>query len=161
MAQSASVNDQYEATWSLAVVGPYDGRNTSINTVKGVARSQLLLALVQANTFFRQNTAFREELLDSVQHLRIHWCSAFATTTNNDDVVIAADEVRAVTNSYRASQYVVQHKQEILRRTGTERTDRSLEFVTSENPDLDVSFLEVSNCLGNAVLETILDCSST
>lgn len=157
MAQSASVNDQYEATWSLAVVGPYDGRNPSINTVKGVARSQLLLALVQANTFFRQDTAFREELLDSVQHLRVYWCSAFATTTNNDDVVIATDEVRAVTNSYRASQY----KQDILRRTGTERTDRSLEFVTSENPDLDVSFLEVSNCLGNAVLETILDCSST
>ena len=36
-------------------------------------------------------------------------------------------------------------------------TDRGLELVASRNPDLDASFLEVSDGLGYAVLEPILN----
>ena len=40
-------------------------------------------------------------------------------------------------------------------------TNSSLELVAGENPDLDIRFLEVSNGLGDAVLQTILNSGRT
>ena len=61
-----------------------------------------------------------------------------ASAVDYDDVVVAADEVRAVTNR-----------------------DGGLELVCSEDPKLDVGLLQVSDRLGDAVLQTILNSGRT
>ena len=134
--ERATVDDQYESTGALAVVVSDERGHPSINALEWVTGRLLLLRLVQTDPVLLQDAALREELLDSVEHLHVDRGSALASAANDDDVVVAADEVRAVTNR-----------------------DGGLELVSGEDPNLDVGLLQVSDRLGDAVLQTILDSS--
>ena len=86
------------------------------------------------NTLFLQNTALREELVDGDGHLRVHRPVALVAPANDNDVVLAPNQVRTVSNG-----------------------DGGLELVASGDPNLDPGLLEVCDRLGHAVLQTIFD----
>ncbi len=134
MGKSAAVNDQDESTGAFTVVVADERGDTSIDALKGDAIRLFLLRLVQTNTVLLQNATVGEEILNGVEHLHVNWRSAVASAANDDDVVVAADEVRTVTDG-----------------------NGSLELVPGEDPDLDIGFLEVGDGLGDAILQTVLD----
>lgn len=101
MSKRSAVDDQHKPTGALTVVVTNKRRHTRVHAMERVAgTSLLLLRLVQANAVVPQNAALGEEVLDSGQHLHVYRHGPFASAADNDDVVIAADEVCAMTNRY-------------------------------------------------------------
>lgn len=96
--QGASVDDKYKSARTGSIVVPHEVRRGSVHALQRV-RALRLRHDVEADTFFPEDTAFREELFDSSVHLRIDIALSVDTATNDDDVVLAANQVRAVPNS--------------------------------------------------------------
>ena len=98
--ERATIDDQYESTGALAVVVSDERGRSGVDAPERISARLLLLdeALVVPDVFVLEDTALGEEFLDGVHHLQIDRGMAFTATTDNDDVVFAADEVRAVAN---------------------------------------------------------------
>ena len=102
MCKRSTVDHEHEAAWPLAVVMSDELGHAGRDTLERVA-IRVAWELAGDDTVLLQDPTLREELLDGVQHLRVDGYGAFASATNDDDVVITADEVRTVTNGYGAN----------------------------------------------------------
>ena len=99
MRKRSTVDHQHEAAWPLAVVMSDELGHAGRDTPQRVA-IRITRELAGDDTVFLQDPALREELLDGVQHLRVDGYGAFASATDDDNIVITADKIRTVTNGY-------------------------------------------------------------
>ena len=132
-----------------------------VDTLQGISACRVL---VHADFRVLHDTTFREEVLHGLEHLSIHRRMALAAATDDDDVVLAPNEVRAVANRCKTITQSASHIRGPCAPQANvrgRRTDRGLELVSCQNPNLDTCILEVRNCLGHTVLKAIFDSCRT
>ena len=105
MSESSAVDNEHEPTGPPAVVMPHEFRHARCDAAERVP-VRVAGKLVGRNAVILHDTALREEFLDRVQHLRIHGDRALAPAADDNNVVVATDEVRAVTDRYKWTHFV-------------------------------------------------------
>jgi hypothetical protein len=101
MFQSRSINDKHKSSRPITVIRAQNVRKTGVNAAKGersVTISGLITGPAGLANLRLQKVVFREELFCSVDHLLVHR-ETIPVPSDNDDVVVLVDQVRAVSDS--------------------------------------------------------------
>jgi hypothetical protein len=110
--------------------------------------------IVRGLLFGSEHLSIGKEVFDSFQNLIVDGF-AVVPSSNDDDVRLWRDQVRAVADSCKWMSFSVRSF------SFTPHTNRSLQFVTSGDPKLDTRSFQIRNGFGYPILKAILDCCRT